>query len=185
MNVGETRRGHELGRDNRHLFTWHACVGCGKERWVRLLRGSPKNIRCHGCNQARLGKLRAGEYHHLWRGGKSKTVGGYCLVRIYPDDFFYSMAQKKGYVLEHRLVMAKFLGRNLHPWEIVHHRNHNKADNNITNLELISDDRHKQLTILESKLDVLLRKQDELMKEIRLLWFENKQLKSELLEVTQ
>jgi len=43
--------------------------------------------------------------------------------------------------------------------------------------QLINDDKHKQLSILEVKIDRLLTKQDELMQEIKLLRFENKQLK--------
>lgn len=78
------------------------------------------------------------------------------------------------YVLEHRLVMAKHISRCLQPWEIVHHKGtkypmgsvKDKQDNRIENLQLVTDDRHKQITILEAKIKRLLEKQDKLLEEI-------------------
>jgi len=176
--LGDIRKGTEIGRSGKGKHIWHACVGCGKERWVALRKEQPRDSRCGSCS-AKLRPRPFGSNNHLWKGGRTITSGGYVLVRLQPDDFFYSMAVN-GYVKEHRLVVAKALGRCLQSWEIVHHKGVrckgilNRSDNLKDNLQLVSDDRHKQITILENKIDRLLKGQRELKAEIRLLRWERK-----------
>jgi hypothetical protein len=68
---------------------------------------------------------------------------GYILVSLNGSELFFSqMADKAGYVYEHRLIMAKHLGRCLLSYEVVHHKNGIKGDNRLTNLELYSRSSH-------------------------------------------
>jgi len=127
---------------------WNACIDCGKERWVHVVKGIPVSIRCISCGVRQSIKKRSGENHYNWKGGLPKDKNGYVLVRLEPSDFFSPMGDKKGYVPEHRLVMAKHLGRCLQSWELVHHKGirytgrENKSDNLIDNLKLTTRGSH-------------------------------------------
>lgn len=108
--------------------------------------------------------------------GKKWYQHGYIMLLLESDDFFWPMAQHNGYIREHRLVMAKHLGRNLHPWEIVHHKNHIRDDNRIENLQLVSDVGHKQISLLETRIK-------QLEARVTLLEAENVALKAEQMTI--
>jgi len=145
--IGEIKHGRDIGKGTQaNKYTWQPCEVCGKERWVPfVVNTSGKHYPlCRNCWFKKV-KFRKGESHPNWKGGRHFTAGGYIRVRIYPGNFFYPMATIKGFVLEHRLVMAKHLGRCLLSWEVVHHKGtkypqgsiENKSDNRIENLELL------------------------------------------------
>jgi len=64
------------------------------------------------------------------------------MVYLDPSDSLYPMANGLHYVLEHRLMMAKSLGRCLQPLEVVHHKNGIRGDNRLENLELFDTHSH-------------------------------------------
>jgi len=155
--IGEIRYGREIGKENRGKYIWCACIDCGKERWVYLsFHKKSESKRCHSCNGRKTTLGRFGKRANNWQGGRIRDENGYILVKLTPDDFFYPMTDRRGYVREHRLVMAKHLGRCLHMWEIVHHKKGvAKDDSRIEGLQLVSEDRHNQITILENRIRLL------------------------------
>jgi len=72
--------------------------------------------------------------HPRWKGGRIKN-GGY----IYVKNKNHPYRNKGGYVLEHRLVMERYLGRFLQSNEVIHHKNKIKDDNRLENLELFNN----------------------------------------------
>lgn len=64
----------------------------------------------------------------------------------YIDSHGYKVYYMNGKELkEHRQVMEKIVGRKLSRKEVVHHKNHNRADNRIENLEVMSLGEHTRL----------------------------------------
>ena len=58
----------------------------------------------------------------------------------------YKVKKDKGTVqYVHRFVMEQYIGRKLSNKEIVHHKNGNKADNRIKNLEIVTRAEHAHI----------------------------------------
>ena len=76
------------------------------------------------------------EKNPAWKGGIVKSQAGYIRIKLASDDPFYAMCDSEGYVYEHRLVVARSLGRCLTKNEVVHHRNQYNDDNDPKSLKL-------------------------------------------------
>jgi len=83
---------------------------------------------------ARMSAAQRGENGSNWHGGRRKTDKGYVLVWS-PT---HPLANGRGYVFEHRLVMEAHVGRTLLPTEVCHHINGIRDDNRIDNLMLFN-----------------------------------------------
>jgi hypothetical protein len=81
-------------------------------------------------------RRRARGEHLNWKGGRQINADGYVLIWVDPADLLGTMSSGRHYVLEHRLIMARHLGRPLSTRETVHHKNGVRDDNRIENLEL-------------------------------------------------
>ena len=65
---------------------------------------------------------------------------------------YRSNGTERVWIMQHRKVMEESLGRPLHRDETVHHKNGNRADNRLENLELWSS-RHGKGQRVEDKID--------------------------------
>ena len=121
----------------------HFCqCGCGSLLVIMIhhsTRGIPRFVHGHGSRIENPMSGRNGKKNPNYKFGRWIRKDGYVLILLRGNK------KQSKYILEHRLVMQKFLGRKLKRNEIVHHKNGNRSDNRIENLELLSNSEHTSL----------------------------------------
>lgn len=140
------------------------CPTCGKK--FHLKPSAIKRFKRHFCSKEcfRIAKAddMSGENNHQyglkgkknasWKSDKRISRYGYRQVRCIDHPF----RDKEDFVFEHRLVAEKYLlndensvmvdgKRYLSPDYVVHHKNFNRLDNNIWNLQVMEKSEHQRL----------------------------------------
>jgi hypothetical protein len=118
-----------------------------KKNWWKKLRQNPQRLAEVKENIGKSSRGRTmpkGEKSSGWKGGRYTTKRDKYIFVYCPEHPFAKRGGKGGggYVLEHRLVMEKQIGRYLTKEEDVHHKNGIKNDNRVENLMLISHNQH-------------------------------------------
>jgi ribosomal protein S27E len=161
-NVGEIKRGYQIGIKTHTWYIYYKCNVCGYEGWKQAV-GNPLHPRFPNCKVC-VGKESAKKSPHYREDGviyhKSSNR---TWLRLEPDDPYYPMTYHYGYVLRARLVMARHLGRCLTSDEIVHHKNLNTNDDELDNLKLCKgigehmsqQEHHKRYTHTDDEFPVL------------------------------
>ena len=136
------------------------CGHCHDERLIEAPKArGPKSAKFAGLCQFCGGTIKfsgiIGSQHPAWKGGRFRS-GGYWYFNLPAlsgrarelADAMPRKGWKDHHIIgEHRLVMALHLDRPLSPRDIVHHKNGDKTDNRIENLELTTHADHRRLDV--------------------------------------
>jgi hypothetical protein len=113
---------------------WLCVCECGRVCVVLAQNLRSGNSRSCGCLQVEMAQNKKGPHGE----GRQLTKQGYVKLYVEDGDRRYLRNPDSRYELEHVLVMSRSLRRPLLPEETVHHKNGERSDNRLDNLELWS-----------------------------------------------
>lgn len=150
-NIGDLASAKSIGRMGRAVHVWESCPMCSHERWVK------RNARGTCCQTCMQPPIHFGVDNSRWNKSKRTVTKSGIRVYIAPDHPYFAMAHRcaaSGFaILEHRLIMAKHIGRCLESWEVVHHIDGNNCNNDLSNLLLLPNQAmHSAYTLLQVEL---------------------------------
>lgn len=107
----------------------YLCHNCGAE-----VIDTPSSKRQFCSNKCKsLKQFESPKNHGRYKNGTRITLG------------YREVLTNGKYLKEHRLIAEQGLGRKLESFEIVHHLNHNKLDNRLENLLVMTRDWHNRI----------------------------------------
>lgn len=134
------------------------CAVCNGEKFRASQYGKYPLGSCVRCNRSKACiASKAWQRKPGLLPGESYDKDGYVFVS---SCFTHPFKDRYNQVRKHRLVMEKHLGRYLTPLEVVHHKNRDRADNSIANLELCNNsaDHHRMHHGQENKRNLSINK---------------------------
>lgn len=152
--IGEIKEASEIGYRSKKAwqkYIYHACIDCGKERWVQLHGGKPRSLRCRSCSKH--GELHPlyglkGELAAHWKGGQFFRNGYLWLLS---PTMEHPRADKDGYIKRAIVVLEEKLGRPIKDGYDSHHKNGIKDDDRPENLEEREHGDHAALHLRERR----------------------------------
>lgn len=108
------------------------------------LKGKPSAAK--GRHHSDKAKRKMSEAKKIHGSGHKKIRDDGYVALYYPE---YPKSNSEGYVMEHRFIMEQHIGRFLNDDEVVHHINHIRSDNRLSNLALMTVKEHMSLHMKE------------------------------------